>query len=68
MFLGKFVGNTFGQNIVPERIFGFRSVFGSQDLIFALATLFYVFQHAIDYLPGFADWRDALIEGDNRDC
>ena len=47
MFLGKFVGITFAQNVVTERIFGFRSVFGSQDLIFALAT-FYVFQHAVE--------------------
>ena len=48
MFLGKFVGNTFAQHVVPERFFGFRSVFGSQDLIFALGTYFNVFQHEVE--------------------
>ncbi len=39
----KICGNTFAQHVVPERIFGFRFVFGYQDLIFALATFFKCF-------------------------
>ena len=49
-------------------LFGFSICVGIPRFNFRLINLFLCFQHEIDYLPGFADWRDALIEGGNRDC